>query len=546
MAAHNSRPNQNNDVGEDRAMRRCTGGRALVDGLCRHGVDTVFGIPGTHNLPVFSALSEMGVRTVLTRHEQGAGYAADGYARVSGRPGVCVTTSGPAILNCSAAAAQAWSDSVPVLFVAPGPPTDHRGLGNGQLHEVRDQRAAMASLLAHAHRVNSVAEIPEAVAAAFAAMLSGRPRPAYLEIPHDLLAAVAAVAPVDPLPRAAGMPAAEALDAAMDVLMGARRPMIIAGGGARGAAAPLCALAESLDAPVVTSANGKGVFDEAHSLAVGAGLHQPSVRALVADSDVVLAVGTELAPSDLWYGPLSPAGTLVRIDVDPGALTTNADPQVRLLGDAAITIDALLTRLADRPRADRAGAERSARSRTELRADAAREGALYREILDALAPLMQRSTVVAGDSTMACYYGALSGLTVRRPAGFLYPTGGGTLGYGLPAAIGAKLADPEASVMALLGDGGVMFTVAELAAAAQLGLALPVLVVDNGGYGEIRNEMRERGETPVAVDLASIDFPALARSMGCHGEHVSGPAALTHAVTAAFAADRPTVLHIHA
>jgi thiamine pyrophosphate-dependent acetolactate synthase large subunit-like protein len=531
---------------------RQNGGQALVAALHGHGVDTVFGIPGTHNLTAFAALAEYGIRTVLTRHEQGAGYAADGYARVSGRPGVCLTTSGPAILNAAAAAAQAWSDSVPVLFVSPGLPTDHPGLGNGYLHEVRDQRAALGSIVAYSHRVGSVAEIPRAVAAAFAAMTGGRPRPVHLEIPLDLLEATAPVEPVAPVPLARAVPPAAELAEAARLLAAAERPVLLVGGGAKAAAGPLRALAERLGAPVLTTANGKGVLDEDHPLAVGAGLHQPSARRLAEDADVVLAVGTELAPSDLWTGPYTLTGTLVRIDIDAAAVTTNADPAVRLVGDAADTLDALVKRLVsgigrDSDQYHSQGQARAEVARAALRADAAAEGAAYRDILAALAPVVNGSTVIAGDSTMVCYYGALSGLAVHRAAGFLYPTGGGTLGYGLPAAIGAKLAEPRSRVIAILGDGGIMFTVAELAAAAQLGLALPVLVVDNGGYGEIRNEMVERGDPVTAVDLGSaefgsVDFAALARAMGCHGLRIDDPADLTAAVTEALAADRPTVL----
>ncbi|HEX4249472.1 MAG TPA: thiamine pyrophosphate-binding protein [Pseudonocardia sp.] len=321
------------------------GGQALVAALQAHGVDTVFGIPGTHNLAAFAALHEYGIRAVLTRHEQGAGYAADGYARVSGRPGVCLTTSGPAILNAAAAAAQAWSDSVPVLFVSPGLPTDHPGLGNGYLHEVRDQRAAMGSIVAYSHRVGSVAEIPRAVAAAFAAMTGGRPRPVHLEIPLDLLEATAPVEPLAPVRVSTVVAPAVEVDDAARLLAAAERPVVLVGGGAKGAAEPLRTLAERLGAPVLTTANGKGVLDEDHPLSVGAGLHQPSARRLAEDADVVLAVGTDLAPSDLWTGPYALTGTLLRIDIDAAAITTNADPHVRLVGDAADTLAALASRL---------------------------------------------------------------------------------------------------------------------------------------------------------------------------------------------------------
>jgi thiamine pyrophosphate-dependent acetolactate synthase large subunit-like protein len=522
-------------------MTTCTGGQALIDALERHGVDTVFGIPGTHNLAAFAALAKSSIRTVLTRHEQGAGYAADGYARVAGRPGICLTTTGPAILNALAAAAQAWSDSVPVLFISPGMPTDHPGRGNGLLHEVKNQQAALEAVVAYSHRVSTVAEIPLAVAYAFSAMATGRPRPVHLEIPLDLLDVTADVRIVAPVAPGCPAPAAATLAEAVELLTTAVEPVLIVGGGAKGAATEVRAVAEHLDAPVLMTANGKGVLDEAHRLAVGAGVHHPAARALLESADVVLAVGTELAPSDFWYGPVALSDKLIRVDIDAAAMVTNADPRVRLLGDAATTLRQLDGMLAAR-RPD--GTERATRAREQFRADAAAEGAPWLGIMAALTPVVDDRTVVAADSNMASYYGALSNLPVHRPGGFIYPTGVGTLGYGLPAALGAALAEPNPRVLAILGDGGIMFTLPELAAAAQQRLALPVIVVDNGGYGEIRNEMADRGEPEEAVALGSIDFPALARALGCHGTAVAEVSELTAAVETAFAADRPTLLHV--
>ncbi|MFC0448326.1 thiamine pyrophosphate-binding protein [Rhodococcus jostii] len=523
-------------------MTSQNGGQALVAALAAHGVDTVFGIPGTHNLSVYAALTDSPIRSVLTRHEQGAGYAADGYARVTGKPGVCLTTTGPAILNAAAAAAQAWSDSVPVLFLSPALPLTHPGRGNGYLHEVKNQQAALEAIVAYSHRVTSVAEIPRAIAYAFAAMNSGRPRPVHIEIPVDILDAeadVRIVAPVEAAPLAAP---SHAVTEAARFLADSTAPVLIVGGGARSAAPQVRALAERLSAPVLTTTNGKGVLDEDHPLSVGAGVHHPSVRAALESADCVVAIGTEFAPSDFWYGPVDLDRKLIRIDVDPTSMTTNADPAIRLLGDAATTVSQLLD--VAKMREDSDAHERAAGFRRDLRADAAAEGAPWLDMMAAIAPVVDESTVIAGDSTMACYYGALSNLTVHRPGGFLYPTGQGTLGYGLPAAIGASVADPDGRVLAILGDGGVMFTLPELATAAQLRLPLPIVVVDNGGYGEIRNEMADRGDTVHSVTLGGIDFPAVARAMGCHGRAVESPAALTEAITAAFDADRPTLLHI--
>ncbi|WCE02411.1 5-guanidino-2-oxopentanoate decarboxylase (plasmid) [Streptomyces sp. HUAS 31] len=522
---------------------KLTGGEALVAALRAHGTDTVFGIPGTHNLPVYAALSRHGVRNVTPRHEQGAGYAADGWARASGRPGVCLTTTGPALLNAATAAAQAHSDSVPVLFLSPGLPLRHPGRGNGHLHEVKDQRAALDAVVAYSHRVTRVEEIPAAVACAFAAMATGRPRPVHLEIPLDLLDEQAPVTIAEPVPVPALAPALPQVRAAVRVLADAARPVVVAGGGASGAAGTLRTLAEHLGAPVVTTANGKGVLADDHPLAVGAGLHHRAVHDLVRDADAVLAVGTELAPSDLWSGPLDLPGTLIRVDADAAGVTANALPDIALVADAALALRALLEHM-PAPGDAAPGARRATRARAEHREQARAEGSAHLGLTRALAGALGRDGVLAGDSTMACYYGALSNLPAYKPRSFLYPTGLGTLGYGLPAAIGAKLARPEAPVVALHGDGGLMFTVQELATAAQLRLPLPVVVVDNGGYGEIRDEMDARGEPVHAVDLPFVDFPLVARAMGCHGLRADDEPQLARALQAALAADRPTLIHL--
>ena len=323
-----------------------SGGQALVAALAAHGVDTVFGIPGTHNLAVYAALAGSGITHVLPCHQQGAGYASAGYARVSGKPGVCITTTGPAILNAAAAAAQAYSDSVPVLFVAPGLPLGHPSNGNGYLHELKNQRGAMDSIVgpqpaSHQRR--------------------GDPARGGAVLRRDDHRARAPGIPRDP-PRAARRrrrghtgcprpkrgrrrPTTDAVRRAAALIAAAERPLVIAGGGSSAAAAELRDFAEVLGAPVITTANGKGVLSEHHPLSLGAGLHHPTVAELVSDSDLVVAVGTELAPSDLWYGPLQAEGKLILIDIDPTGVSTNAQPTVTLVGDSAETLRALNSRL---------------------------------------------------------------------------------------------------------------------------------------------------------------------------------------------------------
>jgi thiamine pyrophosphate-dependent acetolactate synthase large subunit-like protein len=518
-----------------------SGGRALAQALSAHEVDTVWGIPGTHNLEIYANLPGAGIRHLSPRHEQGAGFAADGYARATGRPGVCITTSGPAVLNAATALGQAYSDSVPVLAVSAGMPLRHPGRGHGQLHETKDQRAALDAIVAYSHRVTSVPEIPVAVAQAFAAMRSGRPRPVHLEIPLDVLDERAEVEIVGPVRTPASTPESEALDAAAARLAGAARPAIIAGGGAGGAVPEVTATAERLGAPVVCTINGKGVLPEDHPYSAGAGLARTVVRELVEESDVVLVVGSGLSPAELWLGPLPLAGKVVRVDVDAAQAVTGAAPTVPVVGDAATALAGLLGRLGE----GAGDGERAARWRSRHVEEARVLGAPWSWIFDGIAAALGRDGIVAGDSAMVCYRGAVAALPAYHPAAFLYPTGYGTLGYGLPAAIGAKVGRPEARVIALLGDGGIMFTIAELAAAAQLRLPLPVVVVDNAGYGEIRNEMAARGDPVHAVDLDVIDFAALGRVLGCEGAVVDDRDGLADALERAFEADRPTVLHLH-
>ncbi|MET7511935.1 5-guanidino-2-oxopentanoate decarboxylase [Streptomyces sp. NPDC005480] len=528
-------------------MRTSTGGEALVRALAAHGVSTAFGIPGTHNLEIYRHLAAYGITHVAPRHEQGAGYAADAYARVTGDPGVAITTTGPALLNIAAAVGQAYSDSVPLLVVSPGMPLRHPRQSTGLLHEMRSQTEAMRNVAAFSHRVSSVEEIGAAVARAFSLFRTERPRPAHIEVPLDLLEATEPAGPVRraPLltPRASD---SASLDAASALLAGAVRPGLVLGGGARGAAEQCRALAERLGAPVATTANGKGIVDERHPLALGVSLHSASVQKWLADCDVVLAVGTELAESDLWSAPPALGGRLIRVDVDPAQMYAGVPADVALVGDAQATVQALKERLAKVP----GPASADAASRTTAAVLASRNDetrardARWVPYLEAIRSVLAPDAVVTSDSAQCCYYGALPHLPVGPEGRYLHPTGFGTLGYALPAAIGAKTACPERQVVAISGDGGLQFSVQELATAAQLQLPLPVVVFDNGGYGEIRDEMAARGDAPAAVDHARVDLAGLARAFGGRGASAHSPGELAALLTRALATPGPTLITV--
>ena len=524
-------------------MALMTGGEVLVRSLAAHGTNVVFGIPGNHNLSIYEHLASSSIRHVLSRHEQGCGYAADGYARVSGRPGVALVTSGPAVLNTLAALGSAYADSIPVLLVSPGMPLRHPYRGKGHLHETKDQHAAVDAVVAASYRVTSVAEIGGAVTQAFADMTAGRPRPVHLEVPIDVLDESADTKVGWPVALPHMTVPADQLDRATAALAESARPGLVVGGGARSAAAEVRQLAERLGAAVVTTTNGKGTLPEDHPLSLGAGAHLPAVAEWARTRDVLVAVGTDLGSSDLWNGAWQLDGTLVRIDIDPRQIGVNARPDIALVSDAGHALRSLLRRLGETNTGPVGGGEATAWA-SRVRAEADAEGALWRDETKAIADVLAVDAIVAGDSAAVCYYGLRANLPLHAPGAFLYPTGYGTLGYGLPAAIGAKVAAPQRQVVAVLGDGGVMFTLSELASAASERLALPVIVVDNGGYGQIRRNMELRGYSPLGVDFPSPDFAAVGRALGCHGVVIESPKHLSEELAKALVADRPTVLHV--
>ena len=530
-------------------MTELTGGAHLARALRAEGITRVFGIPGTHNLEIFAQLSAHGIDIISPRHEQGAGYMADGAARTSGEVNVVVTTTGPAVLNALTALLQSFTDSVPVLLVCPGMPLTHPGRGNGLLHEVRNQTGALAAVLTEVQRVTSPGEVSLAVGQSLSAMRAGRTRPAAIEIPLDLIEATGpgSLHPSIARPHPTADP--EAVDTAAEAVADSRRPLIFVGAGARNAGPAILDLATTLGAGIILSSNAKGIIDDREPLCFGAVGVLDSLPQLLDGADAVIAIGTELAPSDFWPEPLPLPQTVVRIDIDEVQMLTNAQVSHPILADATAattTLDsALKSRRSDEATwAAAAWAEQKKAAATSAAEVSGRPWADLCGALNSFTASADSPVIVAADSTMACYYGVQTGWSARAGDRFLYPAGAGTLGYGLPAGIGAKLAAASARVIAIEGDGGSMFTIAELAAAVQTKVQVTLIIVDNGGYGEIRNEMADRGDEPSGVVLSGPDFPALARAMGARGVHVDGEDALLSALHQADEHAGPTLIHI--
>ncbi|UOR00778.1 thiamine pyrophosphate-binding protein [Leucobacter allii] len=537
-----------------RTEARRTTGWVVMETLRGYGVDTVFGIPGTHNLELYRPLGALGIRPVTSRHEQGAGYAADGWSLQTGLPGVVITTSGPGLLNALSAAGTAYCESRPMIIVSPGPARGAEFADVGTLHETKDQLAAASAIVEWGRRVASAEEAVAAVHDAFALFATGRPRPVYLEIPLDLLeeetgidaAALAprAAAPV-PAPDAAGVTAAAAL------LAGAGVPVILAGGGSRGAAPQLRALAERLAAPVVTTLNAKGVLDEHHPLAIGSHLRLAAAREAARDAEVLLVVGSKLGEAELWAPRLEAAGRVIRIDLVASQIDKNQAAEIGLVGDAAASLDALLAALDALPGGGAAAPEireraeqRVARIREDVRAESLALSAENTRLAERIAEALPADAIVATDSSQIAYWGLLDSLRATRPNSTPYMATYATLGYGLPAAIGARIAQPARPAFVVTGDGALMFSVQECITAVEQGLDVTVIVVDNGGYAEIRQNEADAGIAPVGVELAQPDWVALAAAFGGTGRSARDGAELAAAVAAAVAAGGLQLIHI--
>jgi len=506
-------------------------GLYLIEALQARGITHVFGIPGVHNIELYRGLPRSPLRHVGARHEQALGFMADGYARAGGRPATCFTISGPGVTNIATAMAQAYADSIPLLVIASQNRRGEAGSGRGFLHEMPDQCGVAARVSGFAHAVASVREVPEVLARAFASMLGRRPRPAYIEIPLDLLAADASMldAPSSTIP-AAGAAEDEQVTQAARRLASCVRPVILAGGGAAHAAGSIARLAQKMQAPVIMTINGRGILPPRHPLNVSFSPSLDAVRSLIAESDLALAVGTELGPTDYdMYAvkELPQPPRLLRIDIDAEQMMRGAQPEIALLGDAHRTLEALLTRLDGAPtRAPEAGGlNRAAQACKAGHAALAPAARTQLQFLDQLREGLP-GVLIAGDSTQPVYAGNLGFAAAAPATWFNSASGFGTLGYALPAAIGAALAQPLRPVIALVGDGGLQFTMQELGTLRDLGVWVAVMVWNNNGYGEIKTAMMDAGVQPMAVDLIPPDLEKLAGAYGLAYRRVREPASL--------------------
>ncbi|MDA5134507.1 5-guanidino-2-oxopentanoate decarboxylase [Psychrobacter sp. ANT_H3] len=514
-----------------------TCGELLVQWLEYYGVETVFGIPGVHTVELYRGLPNTDIRHVTPRHEQGAGFMADGYYRASGKVGVCFIITGPGMTNIMTAMAQALADSIPMLVISSVNKVQHTGSGEGHLHELHDQQGMVSKVALMSKTIWQPESLPKVIAEAFALFNGARPGPVHIQLPIDVITADASHVAKPPklnklnkldaslnsqsannilaqLQANKPLPHPAQLDLIIEQLKSAKNPVLLYGGGCVDVNHDAQKLAELIDAPTFLTINAKGLLPPAHPLSLGSNQSLDVGRAVISEADLVLAIGTELGETDydvFFNGGFQINGTLIRIDCDAQQLQRPFRADIALLSDAQMAISGLCTRLENQPLNHQA-APRVAKVKQalieEMTPDFAGQNALLQLIRDEV-----KDVIFVGDSTQPVYSGNLGFEALATRRWFNSSTGFGTLGYGLPAAIGAMIGS-KAPVISLIGDGGIQFTIAELICAAELELPLIVLLWNNQGYGEIRRYMEEGGLPLIGVNIKTPNFEPLAAGFG--------------------------------
>jgi acetolactate synthase-1/2/3 large subunit len=524
------------------AVKARTGGRLVAETLEALGIEVAFGVPGVHALAIWDGLRASPVRTIGFRTELNAGFAADGYARATGKPGALLLSTGPGALISLGSLMEASSSHVPLVAIASQIPSDLVGRGRGYLHELADQMASFAPIVKSVARASAHEEIPELLTDAWARARTPPTGPVFVEIPVDLLAAETDVSAANekaisdrPTPTSQGD-----FDEAARILNDSDRPVVWAGGGVlrSGAWDELAELATRLDAPVATTYMGKGAFPADDALFAGSACDEGAFKELLEDADVVLAVGTELGAETTAQYSLVFSGTVIQIDAAPERFGRTY-PVRGLTGDAGWVLRELLPQINEE---SRGGAARATRVHERIAAgldDQDRD--LEWDLLTTIRAAVPAHGITAWDMTILAYWAAAH-FPVLNPSTFLYPLGSGTLGYAWPAALGASVG-VDAPTLAVVGDGGFLYGIQELATAKQYGLDTVVLVVDDSGYGILREYQRASFGETTAVDLVEPDYVAMAEAFGVSAERTT-PEELGAALERAFARSGPALVHL--
>ncbi|WP_200306177.1 thiamine pyrophosphate-binding protein [Streptomyces adelaidensis] len=520
-----------------------TGGDLVVETLAALGATTVFGLPGQHALGVFDALRRSDLRYIGLRVENNAGFAADAYGRITGEAAPLLLSTGPGALTSLAALQEAAAASAPVLAVSSQIPAAGLGGGrHGYLHELPDQSSSFRGVVKSVHTVRTQSQIPSAIEAAWKSALTAPHGPVWVEIPQDVLLAQTSIPVVtggDAFPEELP-PRPELTAVAAHLLSSAARPAIIAGGGVvrADASGKLRQLAEALQAPVVTTPGGKGAFPWKHPLSLQSWIEDRHTTDFLEDADVLLVVGSGLGELSSNYHTFKPRGRVIQVEADLGKLESN-HPALGIHADARLALQALLETVSER--ADATAPERVREVLAKVAARiAAQELTLEQEVLASVRAALPAASPSFWDMTILAYW-AWSAFDAKGPNRLHSAQGAGGLGYAFPAALGAAVADPTHPVLAVSGDGGALYSIAELATARQYDLNVTWLIVDDGGYGILREYMTDAFGSATGTELASPDFVGLAEAFGVPAVRTS-PAALADDLVKSLATPGPSVV----
>jgi acetolactate synthase-1/2/3 large subunit/5-guanidino-2-oxopentanoate decarboxylase len=512
--------------------------------LKSRGVDVIFGIPGVHNQELYRGIEEAGITHVLARHEQGAGFMADGYARATGKPGVAYVITGPGLCNIMTPMGQGYSDSVPMLVISSC--LDEVAATKGQLHQMKDQRAAAETVCDWSEEARSASAVYALIDRALSEFESSRARPKHIQVPIELLEALAPEPPrrlQGDAVRRRGYDNGEVTRTA-EALKAAERPLILLGGGATGSGNLYAQLATQAGAAVFCTYAGRGIMPGDHPLYFGSMLARPDSARILAQADLLLVVGSEMASVDFWREAPGHDCPVIRVDIDPAHMTgARRDGDMQILADSRDLMPAVLDAMKDHVPAMQWRPEEIAATRAHWRAeiDAERPGIL--PVCDALQAVLPEDTMIYSDMTQFAY-AAKEVWDMKRPRHWHHPYGFGTLGYALPAAIGGAVARRGKPTMAIIGDYGFHYTMPELGVAVELGLSLPILLWDNGKLKEIEASMTRAQIAPNAVAARNPDFGKLAEAFGAAATTPDSLAELSTAVVAAFDAAGPTLVRM--
>ncbi|WP_406415976.1 thiamine pyrophosphate-binding protein [Streptomyces sp. NBC_01614] len=495
------------------------GGDLVVETLAGLGATTVFGLPGQHALGMFDALRRSDLRYIGLRVENNAGFAADAYGRITGEAAPLLLSTGPGALTSLAALQEAAAASAPVLAISSQIPTAGLGGGrHGYLHELPDQAASFRGVVKSVHTVRTQSQIPSALEAAWKSALTAPHGPVWVEIPQDVLLAETSVPVVtggDAFPEELP-PRPELTAVAAHLLSHAERPAIIAGGGVvrADASGKLRQLAETLQAPVVATPGGKGAFPWTHPLSLQSWIEDRHTTDFLEDADVLLVVGSGLGELSSNYHTFKPRGRVIQIEADLGKLESN-HPALGIHADARLALQALLETVTERTDPTASERVRAVLAKVADRI-AAQELTLEQDVLASVRKALPADSPSFWDMTILAYW-AWSAFDAKGPNHMHTAQGAGGLGYGFPAALGAAAADPNRPVLAVSGDGGALYSIAELATARQYDLPVTWLIVDDGGYGILREYMTDAFGEATATELTRPDYVALAESFGVPG-----------------------------